>query len=190
MTEDQETEQSLLRVVQDLIAAVRKLENDGLFMPALILTYSSIDIVAALDRPEHTASTSGAVFKAWVTDYLLKNSELTCTAEEIWGARCGLLHTHTLDSDRSRAGSVRTVSLVKSLKPDVIRFIQREFDNQGTNTVVIDYDTFVSSFVFGVARFLESFRSDPTKRKRVLQHSLRLAQHFQTARPLGGEVSP
>ncbi|MHB8869074.1 MAG: hypothetical protein ACYC6T_02120 [Thermoleophilia bacterium] len=74
---------------------------------ALVLVYSAIDVCAwlASDTEETTRST----FTGWVDRYLLPARKLDCTSDELYGARCGLLHTFTPESRQSREGKVRTI---------------------------------------------------------------------------------
>lgn len=80
----------------------------------LILLYSGIDMLASLTRPKTQMDTDGATFKDWVRTYLLpRKPALKITAEDIWGARCGILHTNQPDSKTSRKGVARVLQYVK-----------------------------------------------------------------------------
>src|SRR5262249_22204392 len=79
-------------------------------IPALILAYSTIDAFASLARNDPEESTS-ADFKAWVGTYLVPGSELEgrVTPDELWAARCGLLHTFGPEARDVRKKGVRRV---------------------------------------------------------------------------------
>lgn len=70
-------------------------------MSAVTLIFASMDALAALTRPPALAETTGAVFHAWIVRFLPLGA-LACTELELWGARCGVLHTY-----RPEAGVVR-----------------------------------------------------------------------------------
>jgi hypothetical protein len=77
---------------------------------SLTLIYSAIDAVSALTRPIKAADTDKAIFEAWVKAYMAAFLTATnCSAEDVYAARCGLVHTTTRGSrlSRSKAG-VRT----------------------------------------------------------------------------------
>ena len=75
-------------------------------LPALVMLYAAMDIFGSLSRPESEADTKGGYFKNWVNEYLLaKPAKLM--AEDLWAARCALLHTHTASSKLSRDGVAR-----------------------------------------------------------------------------------
>jgi hypothetical protein len=62
-------------------------------MSAVTLMFAAIDALAALTRPPAVPETTGDIFQAWVTRFMPMN-RMGCTALELWGARCGVLHTH------------------------------------------------------------------------------------------------
>jgi len=78
-------------------------------LPGLILVYSAMDILASLSRPAHRDEAGRRGFIEWVKIYLLPGSKLTCTPEDLYGARCGLLHTYSAESRFSHEGKARQV---------------------------------------------------------------------------------
>lgn len=76
-------------------------------LPALMLTYSAIDIVGGLERKKGEGTK--ASFIRFVDGYLLKAIPLGCTALELFGARCGILHAAAAESDLYKKGKVRLV---------------------------------------------------------------------------------
>ena len=65
--------------------------REELFTESLVLLYAGIDALAWLALP--SGDVNGSDFVKWVNTYLLPDSGLQCTAEDIWAARCGLLHS-------------------------------------------------------------------------------------------------
>lgn len=64
--------------------------------PALVLIYSSIDILGSLQNTDGFASYVS--FKNWVVNYLLPEGHFTCDEKDFYGARCGIVHTLRYDS--------------------------------------------------------------------------------------------
>jgi hypothetical protein len=94
----------------NLIEVVRGAElcfSNGLKIPCLILIYSGIDIAGSMVEVDGKAS--GAAFKKWVNEYLSKACPLPCTPAELYGARCGLVHTMRVDSRLSSRGEAREI---------------------------------------------------------------------------------
>jgi hypothetical protein len=71
------------------------------------LIFCGIDSLAALTRPMDAANTLRSVFIEWVERFLLPGSGLACTALDFYAARCGVLHTHSAESELQRQGSAR-----------------------------------------------------------------------------------
>jgi hypothetical protein len=75
---------------------------------AVSLIYSTIDALSALTRPIGQINTSRKVFKDWVDQYM---DVLTvgCTSADIYGARCGIVHTYSPESDLFRDGDAKAI---------------------------------------------------------------------------------
>ncbi|EPR6545164.1 hypothetical protein ACU74D_000270 [Yersinia enterocolitica] len=73
----------------------------------LVLFYSWVDRMAWLSI-EGEEST-GSDFKNWVNKYLLEGTTLPCTADDLWAARCGILHTGAAEARDTRKGKARSI---------------------------------------------------------------------------------
>ena len=83
------------------------LDNMGL-IPALILIYASIDFLGSLRNPG-SGRANGSCFKSWVKDYLLKAKPLPCNEDELWEARCGIVHTQSFISKNQVTRGTREI---------------------------------------------------------------------------------
>lgn len=75
---------------------------------ALILLFSWVDRLAwfSIENDDST----GADFKSWLDKYLFINGcTLECNANDLWAARCGLLHTGTAEARDVKKGNARLV---------------------------------------------------------------------------------
>ncbi len=79
------------------------------FDSALALVYVTMGAMAWVSMPTGQKDVTRRDFYTWVDRYLLPGSGLACTAEELYGARCGMLHSLTVESTLSRQGKVRTI---------------------------------------------------------------------------------
>jgi len=93
------------------------LQNEYL-LSAVKLIYSGIDNLAWLARDHDRPKVQRKDFIDFVNKYLLPDSGLTCTSEELYSARCGLLHCNTAQSDISRSGKARCLSYATGLSPE------------------------------------------------------------------------
>lgn len=91
-----------------MLAGIRTCLEAQCLVSAVTLMFSSLDALAALTRPVGQ-STNGAVFKAWATRFVKPDSSLGCTADDLWGARCGVLHLYSADSDLSAQNKARRI---------------------------------------------------------------------------------
>ncbi len=85
---------------------------------AVSLIYSAIDALSALTRPKSAADTKSGIFLAWVEKYMCPTSTLGCTAMDLYGARCGVLHNYGVDSQRRRDGVAQALIYKWKSGPD------------------------------------------------------------------------
>ena len=158
----------LYNAIGDLGRSINLLHQVGLLLPSMMMCYATIDILAALARPAGTAENTGTDFREWVNHYLLPGSRLVCTADDLWGARCGLLHTYTPESRDSRKGKARKLLYVAGV-----------LDNSARNTTQLEvgqYVVVVSQDLFdalsaALQRFVDGLDSDPQLAERVMSRA-------------------
>lgn len=87
------------------------------WLSAAKLIYSGIDNLAWLTREHNRPEVEPQDFIDFVKKYLLPDPGLACSADELYGARCGLLHSNTAESRKSRSSNtkVRQIVLVTGL---------------------------------------------------------------------------
>ena len=95
------------------LRAIGSCGNNGFPEACLTLIYSGIDTLGLLAAPPATVDATGETFQDWCERYLLTRLRSiegsSLTADDLWGARCGVLHTSTPVSTRSRIGSAREI---------------------------------------------------------------------------------
>jgi hypothetical protein len=96
---------------KQLCDAIEACVGKDLTIPCLILIYSAIDIAGWLDSEDSRESVRNR-FTRWVDRYLLPAKSLDCTAAELYGARCGVVHTFSPESGLSKKGVVRKIVYV------------------------------------------------------------------------------
>jgi len=101
--------ENLFKNYYEMIQATEYCINQHMTIPSLILIYSAIDSVSwiASDKPTEPVKVR---FEKWVNKWILNNSKLPCNAEELYAARCGVLHTLTPNSDLSQNKGVRQIA--------------------------------------------------------------------------------
>jgi hypothetical protein len=142
-------------------------------LAAVLLLYTSIDILASLTRQESADATSGRLFKDWVNDYMLTESSLPCSADDLWAARCGLLHTLTAESDMSRAGRAKTLNYIYG-DVSVAERVQRDKDPARASDIFLSTSHLLETFLSACDRFAAEVRSNSDLQQRVYSHAAKL----------------
>jgi hypothetical protein len=76
---------------------------------AVTLIYSAVDALSVLACPPSAARSSRSTFIKWVEDYLLPHLGGSVSGADVYGARCGIVHTYGPESDLSRKGVAKTL---------------------------------------------------------------------------------
>lgn len=167
-------QQILASRVNEFTICIRMLLDTGHSLPALILLYSAIDAFASLLRPETEPDTTGDYFKQWTEDYMIGGSQLSIRSEDLWGARCGLLHTHGASSRLSREGKALQLHYYRAhaLTPEMQQELESKLKSlRAMGKLPLDIDALYAAFDQGVGRFLASIQRDAELGKRVVHHS-------------------
>jgi len=148
-----------------MLAGIRKCLDSECLVSAVTLMFSSIDALAALTRPIGQQSTNGEVFINWVSRYVKPESTLRCTSEDIWGARCGVLHLYSPDSDLSAKNKARRIYYQWSAGPaaDASRSIP-----QGSLILVVE--ELWKTLENAIREFIIDTETDHAVKKRVESH--------------------
>jgi hypothetical protein len=97
------SELALLKNLTEIIQAIDLCIKSKYLLSALKLIYSAIDNMAFLWADiEYTTPTD---FKRFADSYILQNSDLDCTSDELYIARCGLLHQNTANNRKLSPGT-------------------------------------------------------------------------------------
>ena len=163
--------------ISDLLAAIKACYEKELITASLMLTYSTIDILAWLDRKTGQADVKPSDFINWVDTYLLPNSDLPCQAIDLWGARCGLLHSYISASRVSRKG--KALELHYCWGDASTKAHQECLDELGINAKSIKVEKLFGALENGIHHFLIDMGANPDKAKVVHERS---KQFFKNVR--------
>lgn len=146
-----------------LFAAIGSCEANKFILPALMLIYTGIDIVASLERRKGEATKDS--FTRWVDEYLLKVISLPCTSLELYAARCGILHTLTSESNLSRKGKAREILYSWGIAKELA--LQETGRRLGYDYPVIHVSQLNKAFRKAVELFLKEASQDRERVKRI-----------------------
>lgn len=171
----------------ELKQAIQSCEDGGLYMPSLMLLYSGIDIMANLDRPDSAKEAGRAGYIGWVNEYLLKGSDLACTGEEIYAARCGLLHSMVLKSSNQRSASARKIIYLHINDRKMASRLMPVLDPP--DCVWVRTDALIGAFKSSLERFRLRVQVDPLKGDLVYERALSIPIFLNLLMPFHPEVT-
>lgn len=120
---------------------------------ALILVFSGIDSMAFLGAPASQNEVKREDFVAWSERYIRFEGEHQLTGLDLYGARCGFLHTYGAVSRLSREGHCRNV--VYGYRQDRQRCAPVIFRPEVDPTmVIVSIEALADAFLRGVDRSL------------------------------------
>lgn len=165
-------DQGFSRNLDHLLEAVRLCRASQLYVPALVLAYAGIDILASLDPPEPSAGTR-CRFVSWVERYLLPTSGLPCDAVDLYAARCGVVHTLGPESDLAAEAKARR--LIYAFGDSSAEQIQRTIDEIGMpdGDIAVDVNVIFDAFERSVWIFRKAILNDSELRERVAKNSVK-----------------
>lgn len=146
----------LVQVIDDCLEHVR-------LLPCLSLLYTGIDVIASLER--QAGEKVWESFTRWADRYMVQQTGLHVTALELYGARCGILHTFTAESNLHARGQVRQVYYAwGSARPEEL---QRAVDSLGKPATAVHVRDVVEAFRCGAAAYLDELASDVRRRQGI-----------------------
>lgn len=158
------------------ISAIILLLQSEFHLSAAILIYSTIDTLAWLDRPSGKTSVSRSDFVSWVDSYLLTDPPANYDAMDLYGARCGLLHSQQAGSDLSKDGRAREVWYCwGDLQPETMQSV---INAEGHTDVAVHLGDLFERLTSGMLRFISELEGQPDRAQAVAR---RAEAFFRTA---------
>jgi hypothetical protein len=135
--------------------AVGTLYAKQLYGHTLIVIYSAIDTMGLLDAPPAQTSATSESFKNWTTKYLLSDQRIAFNVEDLWGARCAVLHTFSSQSDHSENGKAKELSYYLAHRGSAaeMEHLRSMKSSDGGKYLHIRLDDFVEIFYLASQKF-------------------------------------
>lgn len=178
-----------MQVVGDLFStqsrAIRLCLDNALPSQALILIYVTIDQLAYLNMSKDKTDVTGNDFKEWCDKYMLFNNKgrVDCESADLWGARCGLLHTYTPESRASRNGKARQVFYAWGRSDNIEA--QLLLKESGLPSVIVHVDKLFEVFLDGAVAFFSTLDVDEQKRTVALERAHKMFANQRQFLPHG-----
>jgi hypothetical protein len=165
------------RFTVDTVDAISKLVKGNLYTQALIILYSAIDTLAWANLP------SGDVYQkdfiVWVDKYIKPESKFGCTAGDLYGARCGLVHSSAAESRKSRKGEAYEIWYATS--PHSINFLQEYAKRNNQSAKVIYFTDLLAAFIDASQEFCDEISDDEVKQELVNERIRRWIRFMPTS---------
>ena len=137
---------------------VVKLYERRSLMPCLMLLYSFIDILAWL-RYEEEIKKVGNRYKKFVKKYFLPGSKLTCSANDIYSARCGVLHCYSCESNQTESDNAKIIHYIASDREGDSS--ENEIPEPAKNVIQVKIEDMIFAFENSIKKLLDHMRTDP-----------------------------
>lgn len=99
----------IAKFLEDTLAAASTLYEKRLYGHFFVVLYSSIDSMGLLNAAPTQTEATGQTFKDWVRKYIITQPDVEFNEIDLWGARCGVLHTFTSQSKLSNEGKAKQI---------------------------------------------------------------------------------
>jgi hypothetical protein len=129
------------------------------FRAGVMLIHAGIDAMAFLDMPAKQPDVTRADFILWAERYIRFPGPVQLTGEDLYGARCALLHAYGTDSRLSRTGKCRQVGYFDQSMPPV-----RYDPRISTELVMVSIAALKRAFFDGINQFLITSYVNEAKR--------------------------
>lgn len=186
--QDENRGMSLLDVgvrIGEIIQASNLCLNSKFLSAALSLMYIALDTAASLDHRLRKEAPR-VRFVKWVERYILCSGDLPCSALDLYGARCGLLHTYSPRSRLSSKGRVAEIWYTfHDHEADMLREAVR---TRGLKQVVVlSLDSLTTAVAKGITAFISDLESDQALAEWAVSKA---KQTFQFVERVGDELRP
>ena len=157
--------------------------NQGLPIPAFVLLFSMIDVAAGMHAGFRTKKSKDR-FLAWSAQYVLASSDICCSAMDLYGARCGLVHSASPDSTVYRRGEAKQIWYAFHAKE--AKDLKRQLSDAGeSDVIVLSVEALASATSAALIRFINDLETTPVLASYAADQ---LNEAFQFAEMIDGEL--
>ena len=122
-----------------------------------------MDVMASLEAtPGEKVIVS---FKRWVDTYLLPPTSWKCTAVDLYGARCAVVHTFTPDSDLSKRGAAKVIYYAHS-GADIAK-LEEVSSDFNRDAEYLEVGEMIIFFYDAIMKYMVEVASDPVRKAAV-----------------------
>jgi len=157
----------LLKNLTEMVKAIELCISNRFFISALKLTYAAIDNLAYLGTNRQTVKKPE--FIEWVNSFLLPDSNLSCTAEELYAERCGLLHQNTAATHNLSSGMKNIYYTSSDSQPE--KGLNHVDESRRDRCRFVSIDSLKSALYQGILRYLQEVSKAPSLKEILLERA-------------------
>lgn len=166
-----------------IVPAIDLLIEKEYLAPCLTLIYSTIDNLAYLTIEEARDEVNGNDFKKWCNRYIKFPGKEQINSDDLWGARCGVIHSLSSESRLSRQGSCNQIGYVFALEGK--NFPMPVINGSEEKLIIVDIRALWNALKSGMKFFLGEVFKDKNSElaKRVETRLTTLFSHIPLSIP-------
>jgi len=159
-------ESKTLARIAELLSAIDLLCREGKIVPALLLIYSTIDILSSLVRKNSDQDTKKTDFIDWVQTYMLPHPDIQISAVDLYAARCGMLHALSPTSNLSRGQAAKEIAY--ACDAQTASEARRTLTARGKDgkVAVVSIPAIIECFLLAGEKFTRALGSDASLQQR------------------------
>lgn len=165
------TIQDVKNKYEDLLKSIKICKDAELKESVLILMYSTIDSLAWLNSSEtNITKRNGKIeFISFCNKYLIPKIKSDITADELYAARCSVVHTISATAKNNIEKNIRTVCYANNSK--AVEEGNKHLIKLNQNTVCVDLVTLLAVLVKNIDNFFIDIDNDENKMISVIKKS-------------------
>ncbi|MBC5774911.1 hypothetical protein H8S95_12615 [Pontibacter sp. KCTC 32443] len=109
---------------------------------------------------------------------MLKDTSFSLNEDDLYSARCGLLHQHISESELTKANKAREIYYV--YENAELTILENVIQDSGKNAVAVRIEDLVSSFRNGMANCMNEIYKNPEWHKQFLAKAEKLFTNIES----------
>jgi hypothetical protein len=161
----------ILNAPNGLLAGMKACLAGKYIGSVLVLAYSLIDVLAWLAAPTNQEDVTRQDFVNFAEKYVIPRGQFECTGNDLYAARCSILHTFTAESQMSRKGNAIRIAYAWGVNNPHSR---KKLESYGMHWIMLSVDTLCTAVEDAARIFLEEIENNSDQLTSANQRADRL----------------
>ena len=149
------------------ISELKSMPVEEKYLPGLILYFSAIDILAFLSKPVKQNEVKRTDFIGWSDQYIIPilDADLGLTAMDLYGARCGIIHSYSPESGLQKKGEAKELSYTDNRM--LYQALNAKFGSGDSKMKIVNFRNLLLSLRNGYSTFRLEIDNDNELQQRI-----------------------